>query len=385
MTIQEMKKRNMLIFESIVGSQAYGLATPTSDLDMKGVYIQPLDDILTFGYIEQVSDNKNDLVYYEIRRFLELISTNNPNILELLNLPKECIVYKHPIYDLILENSDKFISKICRNSFAGYAITQIKKARGLNKKIVNPVSKEKKNPLEFCHVIDGHSTYSLNKWLDRNNKEQMFCGIVNIPNARDMYALYYDQYSHNAFSELSTIENKDEYKKECIEKELFKHYKGIVKVHEDGNFPSNELRLSSIPKSEETLCIFSFNKDGYTKYCKEYKEYWEWVEKRNPHRYNDNIKHGKNYDSKNMMHCHRLLDMAIEIGSGKGINVRRPNREYLMNIRSGEMEYEQLVTDAERKIKKVDELFENSTLQNKVSSKFVNDLLLKIRKEFYKL
>ncbi|MCK9476515.1 MAG: nucleotidyltransferase domain-containing protein, partial [Candidatus Muirbacterium halophilum] len=348
-------------------------------------YIQPLEDILTFGYVEQVSDEKNDLVYYEVRRFLELISTNNPNILELLNLPDECIVYKHPVYDLILENGDKFISKICKNSFAGYAIAQIKKARGLNKKIVNPVAKEKRNPLDFCYVIEGHSTYPLNKWLDDNDLEQKFCGIVNVPNARDIYALYYDRYSHNAFSELSEIEDIEYYKEQCIEQKKFLHYKGIVKEHEDGNFPSNQLRLSSIPKSEESICIFSFNQDGYTKYCKDYKEYWDWVEKRNEHRYNDNAKHGKGYDSKNMMHCHRLLDMAIEIGSGKGINVRRPNRDYLMNIRAGEMDYDVLVSDAERKIEQVDEMFEKSNLQDKVSSEFVNDLLLKIRKEFYNL
>ena len=404
MTIQDLKDRGLLIFEGIVGSQAYGLATPTSDTDMKGVYIQPMDDILSFGYVEQVSDAKNDLVYYEVRRFLELIATNNPNILELLNLPEECITYKHPVYDLILEQGEKFISKICRNSFAGYAIAQIKKARGLKKKIVNPIEKERKTPLDFCYVIEGHKTYSLSKWLDDNKLEQKFCGIVNVPNARDMYSLYYDQYSHNAFSEHSDMDGEEleEYKQHCIDNKLFLHYKGIIKDHtmfysrEKTNmteeelesledFQSNELRLSSIPKYERSTCVFSFNKDGYTAYCKDYREYWEWVEKRNEARYNDNANHGKGYDSKNMMHCHRLLDMAIEIGSGKGIIVRRPNREYLLKIRSGEMDYEDLVADAERKIELADKIFTDSNLKDKIEPEFVSDLLLKVRKEFYKI
>jgi hypothetical protein len=395
MTIKEMKDQGLLIFEGIVGSQAYGLATPTSDTDMKGVYIQPMDDILSFGYVEQISDEKNDLVYYEVRRFLELISTNNPNILELLNLPEECIMYKHPVYDLILETGDQFISKICKNSFAGYAIAQIKKARGLNKKIVNPVEKERKSPLDFCNVIRGNGTSSLVNWLKHNGLDQKFCGIVNISNAKDMYALYYDFNAHNRFSEYSgfmleytemnfftklfggkkIIKKRkmntkafNKLKEESSKGGQFLNYKGIVKVHEDGNFPSNQLRLSSIPKQEQELCTFSFNQDGYTKYCNSYKEYWDWVDTRNEARYNDNAKHGKGYDSKNMMHCHRLLDMAIEIGEGKGIIVRRPNREYLLSIRSGEMDYDILLADAERKIQLVDQIFENSNLQEKISN-----------------
>ena len=383
MTIKEMKDNGMLIFEGIVGSQAYGLATPTSDVDMKGVYIQPIEDILAFGYIEQVSDKKNDLVYYEVRRFLELIATNNPNILELLNLPDEMIKYKHPVYDLILEQRDKFISKQCKGSFAGYAIAQIKKARGLKKKIVNPMEKERKTPLDFCYVIENHKTIPLPTYLYENDLEQLFCGIVNIPNARDMYALHYDYKAHNCFaknlSEEYKEENKRIYKKNGVSVGL--GYKGIIKE----DLSSNQLRLSSIPKDSKYMCVFSYNQDGYTKYNKDYKEYWEWVENRNQARYNDNAKHGKGYDSKNMMHCHRLLDMAIEIGEGKGINVYRPNREYLLNIRHGEMDYDKLVEDAERKIQKVDEIFDNSNLQNKIDTDFVNDLLLKIRKEFYKL
>jgi len=420
MTIQEMKDRGLLIFEGIIGSQAYGTSTPTSDIDMKGVYIQPIEDIMGMNYIEQISDEKSDKVYYELRRFLELIATNNPNIIELLNLPEELITYKHPIYDLILENNDKFISKICRNSFAGYAIAQISKARGLNKKIVNPVDKERKNPLDFAYVHFGYNSIPLKKYLKDNNLNQKFCGIANVPHAQDLYGMFYDFNAHNRFASIpdhnklryeklerilgeefphkylwydGRINSRDfnpgewrAFKNECLEGGQFLNYKGIVKESEDGSFPSNELRMSHIEKEERNnmLCYFTYNKDGYTQYCKDYKEYHEWVEKRNQARYNDNTKHGKGYDSKNMMHCHRLLDMAIEIGEGKGVIVRRPNREYLMSIRSGEMDYDFLVADAERKIKLIDKLFDESTLPEKINMKFVNDLLIKIRKEFYK-
>jgi len=78
------------------GSQAYGTAIPTSDIDYAGVYIQHIDNILGYGYKEQINDDKNDTVFYEIKRFLDLVATNNPTILELLNTPEDCILYKHP-------------------------------------------------------------------------------------------------------------------------------------------------------------------------------------------------------------------------------------------------------------------------------------------------
>ena len=346
MTIQEMKDRGLLIFEGIIGSQAYGTSTPTSDIDMKGVYIQPIEDIMGMNYIEQISDEKSDKVYYELRRFLELIATNNPNIIELLNLPEELITYKHPIYDLILENNDKFISKICRNSFAGYAIAQISKARGLNKKIVNPVDKERKNPLDFAYVHFGYNSIPLKKYLKDNNLNQKFCGIANVPHAQDLYGMFYDFNAHNRFASIpdhnklryeklerilgeefphkylwydGRINSRDfnpgewrAFKNECLEGGQFLNYKGIVKESEDGSFPSNELRMSHIEKEERNnmLCYFTYNKDGYTQYCKDYKEYHEWVEKRNQARYNDNTKHGKGYD------CY--LDSETEFLTEKG-------------------------------------------------------------------
>jgi hypothetical protein len=75
--------------------------------------------------------------------------------------------------------------------------------------------------------------------------------------------------------------------------------------------------------------------------------------------------------------------MVIEIAEGKGINVRRENREQLLAIRKGEYDYDQLVSEAEEKIEKMDELFTTSELQDQVSREFVNQLLIKIRKKRY--
>jgi hypothetical protein len=306
----------------------------------------------------------------------------------MLNVPEDCVKYKHPAFDEIINNSDKFITKICRDSFAGYAVAQIKKARGLNKKIVNPVAKEKKSPLDFCHVISGYSTKALEKFLSENGYEQRFCGVAAVANAKDTFVLFYDQDAHNCFSESIPEKSREELKaaRKSAGLPMGFGYKGILLEIEGGDgFASNEIRMSSIPKGQEQIATFNYNKDGYTKYCKDYREYWHWVENRNDARYNDNANHGKGYDGKNLMHCKRLLSMALEVAEGKGINVRRKDREHLLSIRRGEYDYDVLIQEAESLIKEIDVKFETSNLPDKVDKEFSNNLLIKIRKSFYGL
>ena len=75
--------------------------------------------------------------------------------------------------------------------------------------------------------------------------------------------------------------------------------------------------------------------------------------------------------------------MAHEIAEGKGIIVRRPNREKLLSIRRGEYDYDLLVSEAEAKIELMNKAFDESNLPNEVDMGLINNLLIKIRKEFY--
>ena len=77
----------------IRGSHAYGTNVETSDTDYAGVFVQSMEDILGNKYTEQINDDTNDTVIYEVRRFLELLGSNNPTVLELLNTPEDCIIY----------------------------------------------------------------------------------------------------------------------------------------------------------------------------------------------------------------------------------------------------------------------------------------------------
>ena len=192
MTIEELRKSGWIAFEYIRGSHAYGLNTETSDVDMGGVFILPNDYLmgLRSHYIEQVSDDKNDTVYYELGRWIELLMKSNPTALESLFIPERCIVGKvHPTVQYIIDNRDMFLTKECLNPLISYSKSQIYKCRGLNKKIVNPVT-ERKGVLDFCYTFKGQGSESISEFLSRNNLSQKYCGLVNIPNMKDVYGVY---------------------------------------------------------------------------------------------------------------------------------------------------------------------------------------------------
>jgi hypothetical protein len=376
--IEEKSPGAQPMYLVIRGSRAYGTNIETSDTDFAGVFIQSVDDIFGFKYKEQINDDKNDTVIYEVKRFLELLGSNNPTVLELLNTPEECILYKHPIFDMILNDRDNFLSKKCANSFSGYAVGQIGKAKGQNKKQNWEKDKvTRKDLLDFCYVIEGEKTIPFkkskygdeykggffHKFFGKKYDVRSF-GLTNVPHAKDVYAVYYN--------------------------ETPGFYKGLVKVgDEDSVTPnygiSNQLRLSSIPKGEVSLCNIVYNKDGYSEHCKDYREYQEWLEKRNLQRWVDVTSHGQQIDGKNMMHCRRLVDMAREIAEGKGILVKRDNAQELLAIRRGEVDLQTLIDYVESEIKVIDQLFKDSDLPDSVDQKLINTLLVKIRRTVYGL
>ena len=351
LTIEYIKDNELLIFESISGSKSYDLDTATSDTDIKGVFVLPKNMFYGLEYTGQVNNETNDIVYYELKKFIELLAKNNPNILEMLNVPAHCILYKHPIMKMI--QPEMFLSKLCERTFANYAFTQIKKAFGLEKKIVNPVEEERKSVLDFCYVHTNKDAVALKIFLEENNMLQTELGLSSISHLRDCYNLYYS--------------NSEK-------------YAGIARKEN-----ANDVNLSNIPTEEKPIGILYFNKDGYSTYCKRYKDYWDWVAKRNDERFKTTLSHVKNYDSKNMMHVFRLLFMAKEIAIEGKINVHRNDRAFLLCIKEGKFEYDDLVKQAEELKEELPLLYEKSGLMDEPDMKKVDELLITMRNEYYRL
>ncbi len=351
MTILELKNQNLLLFEAVSGSHAYGLQHKDSDVDLRGVFVMPKVQFYGLAQTGQVSDERNDEVYYELKKFVDMLVKNKPNFLEVLRTPADCIRYQSPLFEKL--KLEDFLTKQAKSTFAGYAVSQIKKARGLNKKIVNPMSEQRKSVLEFCYIQHAQGSLPLLQFLEKNNFRHEDCGLVNVAHMKGIFALF-----HNPKL----------------------NYQGIIKGEK-----SNDICLSSIPKKEQPIGVMYFNKDGYSVYCKEHTQYWEWVNKRNQARYQSTMNHGKNYDAKNMMHTFRLLHMAEEIAQTGTFQVRRTkDRDFLWKVRMGEFQYDDLVKMAEEKIIAINEAFEKCTLPEAPNLEKANEVLVEIREAFYK-
>lgn len=422
LTIEELRKKGWIAYEYRRGSHMYHLNTETSDIDTGGVFICPQSYLygLRSEYPEQVSDEKNDTVFYEFGRWIELLLKSNPTALESLFAPEDCIIGDvHPAVQYVLDHKWDFVSKECFKTFYGYAVSQIGKARGLNKKIVNPVT-ERKDILDFCYTFKGQGSQPIKDFLKEHKLDQKYCGLVKIPNMCDgnssIYGVYYDfaayfKFEHLSFKEYDEVmkfatalmsdvdfekENLEdrhyfakaynEYHRvsslinERIDKKDFFGYSGIV--HPDEITRSNEVRLSSVPKGEKPICVMTYNKNGYESHCRDYKEYKEWEEKRNPVRYEGNL--GHNYDAKNVMHCMRLVRMAKELAQGNGFNVVRDwDRQYLLDIRNHKFEYEDVMEQLEKEKAEMEEAIKSCTLPDKVDIEVVNKMLIEARKSVY--
>lgn len=143
-----------VLFECVAGSRAYGTGVSTSDEDIRGLFAVPAARYLDLtSPAEQLSDDRENVVYYSLRRFIELLTRANPNILELLFMPDDCVLKSSPEFEMLAAQRDAFISKQCADTHAGYAMAQIKKAKGQNEWINNPKPEMVPSKEDFCFVI----------------------------------------------------------------------------------------------------------------------------------------------------------------------------------------------------------------------------------------
>ena len=108
----------------------------------------------------------------------------------------------------------------------------------------------------------------LRDFLAEQDIDAKVCGLVNVSYLRDLSVLFHDP--------------RQPYR--------------VMFCDQD----ATEVRFSSVSKDAEPIAWMGFNKDAYKCYCREYREYWDWVKHLNEECYATNVEHGRPYDSKNM-------------------------------------------------------------------------------------
>ncbi len=99
-----------------------------------GIYVGPLEHYLGFGRrdVYEQWEGEWDCVFYELRKFIGLLLNCNPNVLSLLWLKPNGIIYENELGGRLRENRSLFVTKKAYHSFSGYAHAQFKKMISFN-------------------------------------------------------------------------------------------------------------------------------------------------------------------------------------------------------------------------------------------------------------
>lgn len=373
MTIDELKKTGWIIIECIVGSTSFGLNTEQSDVDVRGVYMLPMEERIKFNAEDQVADEMNNNVYWEVGKFIQLLNKANPSSLELLHSPDRCILKGKPWLEFFRKTD--FLTMQCQDTFVKYAQSQMQRAYGLNKKVFDPQPEEAPKVLDYCYVLGVSSgcpsggAKKLKEWLATQPyyaNDQKWYALAAIDHVDMLYSLY-RQLNNNV---KTSAEDRSQ------PEHLWRWAYGVVRDEQT----SNDIQLQSIPKGISPVGFLFFNRNAYSRDCTKHTQYWDWVAKRNDVRYENTIKQGKGYDAKNMMHCIRLLMTAKDIAKRHELTVdRTADREYLFKIKNGEFTYDEIVRIGNELVDEVNRLFETSGLKKgaALDNDGMNDLLLR--------
>lgn len=166
-TVQRLTKQGLISppaflptnvhYETIMGSVAYGVSSDTSDMDVYGwcipekevVFPHLAGEIVGFGrqkkrfdqfqqhhiWVEDELGGKGrnyDLSIYNIIKYFQLCMENNPNMVDSLFTPQECVLHITQVGNMVRENRRMFLHKGCWQKFKGYAYSQLHKMRSKN-------------------------------------------------------------------------------------------------------------------------------------------------------------------------------------------------------------------------------------------------------------
>lgn len=187
---RELALKN-LILKVRVGSHLYGTSTPESDEDFVGVFVPSANYLLGLNRVEEVDlgvkskdvEGKNtkdaiDFKVYSLEKFTRLALDNNPNILEILFVNPENILFVNETGQKLLDLRYSFLSKSIKHKFLGYAFSQ------KHKMVIKLESYEKL--LEAIEYIDRHTDKQFLLDIEHHpifarKKDHVRVGDVNMP------------------------------------------------------------------------------------------------------------------------------------------------------------------------------------------------------------
>lgn len=327
------------------GSIAYGLDTPESDIDIRGIVMPSKEDLLGVGYLisneeklnkrlvfgkegfEQVTDIPTDTTIYVLNKIIGLLYKCNPNTIEILGGHPDSYTMVSKYGQMLLDNKEIFLSKLAYGSFAGYARAQFQRLK-------NAIGKDSgSNVFQAINLAD--SINRMQSHLEREYPEY----------DRSMIKLYVTDSEGNEIT-----------------------VNGVpVDAYDVGvlfNDTITEITVNGKPitdKEVEVRYSMHFDKVSNKAFAGIFNEVVGAVKEFNKQLGHRNHKKDDYHLNKHAMHLIRLYLMAIDILEKGEINTyREKDKDFLMSIKTGKYhnkdtntfttEFFDIVSDFDKKI-----------------------------------
>lgn len=345
-----------VIMKCLSGSKAYGTSLPTSDTDIRGIFIAHPEHILTPW--ERIDDwdmpDEEDGKLYEVKRFMELFVDMNPNIIELMFVREEEILESTPEYWYLRNFCQRMLTNRVAMKFSRYAMAQLKRIKGHDKWINDPQPELVPTQGEFLTLVHsfmpGKMINTRAELFDKLKVMSDFC--VLMPLKRNTYAVMEADERPGIFNEDGSI-RKLEYK----------------------NFSSEQ-------KREKPLMLIEYLVEEHRAAKEKHRNYWQWKNNRNVIRHELEVNYG--YDTKHAMHLVRLMRMSKEMLTDGTVNVFRPDAAELLEIRAGKWTLEELLQYADDINNEVENvLLPNTKLPAEVDMDLAKEILMEVQMNYW--
>lgn len=192
------------MYLTIMGSIAYGTSSDSSDYDLYGFCIPRKEVVFPHmagvikGFGNQGENFEQwqqhgivdksalggkgktyDFTIFSIVRYFDLLASNNPNILDSIWTPQECVLHCTQVGNMVRENRKLFLSKRCFVKLKGYAFSQLhkmntKEPEGKRKKTVDEYGFDTKYAYHLIRLLSEAEQLLMYGDMDiRQNNEQL--------------------------------------------------------------------------------------------------------------------------------------------------------------------------------------------------------------------
>lgn len=317
--------KNILLTQ--FGSHVHGTNVPTSDLDLKGVYIPDTRDILLQriqrAIVTGTKENKDarntaedtDLELFSLQQYLKLLMDGQTVALDMMFTPSSFYREVDPIWTELQNNKHRFFSRKA-SAFVGYCRQQANKY-GIKGSRVGEVRKV----VDFLRELPGNASVgTYTQGLSELTFGAEHTSFVNHKNKKGVVEVFF----------------------ECCNRKV----------------PMNAtIRLAL---------------EVYTKVFEQYGHRALQAE------------NNEGVDWKALMHAVRVCGEAVEFLSMGHITMPRPEKETLLKIRKGEMPYKQVAELIEQGVQATEEAEEKSSLPLEPDYDFADDFVCHYYKEAIK-